>query len=220
MKDLIVTCGTLENEVKKVLKNTHYEYDIKYMEPELHNFPDRLRDALQDVINNNTSYRNILLVYGCCGNALIGLKSVESTLIIPKTDDCISLMLSNNENYHGMRKQTYFLTKSWIEGSKSLFNEFKHLKEKYGTKRALSVMRQMFKHYKYLMLIDNGTYDVEEYLPDANLLAEKLDLELIVEKGNLDNLEEIVTKKWGDNFIIVKKGNKVEVNDFYRNSKI
>lgn len=216
MKDLIVTCGTLKEEVNIVLKKLDYTYDIVTLEAELHNYPDRLRDTLQQTINDNTMYKNILLVYGCCGNALIGLKSVESNLIIPKTDDCISMMLSNNDNYTEIRKQTYFLTKAWIEGTKNLFKEMEHLEKRYGKERGSYVMHQMLKNYKYLMLIDNGAYDINEYLPEADKFSKELDLELIVEKGSLDVLEDLLSRKWENNFIVVKKGNTIKLSDFYK----
>jgi len=50
--------------------------------------------------------------------AVIGLKSEYSTLVIPKVDDCIGILLGSNDEYKTQQLQqpgTYYLTKGWLK---------------------------------------------------------------------------------------------------------
>jgi hypothetical protein len=58
--------------------------------------------------------------------AVVGLRAAMSTLIVPRTDDCIALLLGSQENYKKHLKQepgTYFLSKGWIESGINIVEE-------------------------------------------------------------------------------------------------
>ena len=95
MKDVVViACETLRYELKAAMNETGKSPDIIWIDSEYHNDPDRLRAILQQKIDSIKDTKIILLAYGCCGNALVGIKATTANLIIPKTDDCISMVLS------------------------------------------------------------------------------------------------------------------------------
>ena len=211
--DLLIACENIKAEVKKVLEEHDAAIDVIWMNSKLHNNPEQLRLALQNAIDSNIVYENILLAFGNCGNGLVGLMATSANLIIPSVSDCISLLLHENPEVRKQRKHSYFLTKSWIESSQGLYSEYFTNLKKYGDK-ASRIMKAMFKHYKYLMLVDTGTYDVDEYIEKTGFLAEQLELQSRVVKGDLTMIAKLIERDWDQNFAIVKQCDVVQMSDF------
>lgn len=214
MNNLLIACETIKDEITKAIDKVECTNDIVWMNASLHNEPNQLRSELQKVIDSHIGYDNILLGYGNCGNSIVGLKATHSSMVFPITSDCISMLLYNRKDIDHIRKDTYFLTKGWINGEKSLFVEYKYCLEKYGEKRAKRIFSAMLKHYKNLMLIDTNTYDIDYYSHIAQELAEKTDLCFLVEEGSLSMLERLLSKKWDDSFNIIKPGQEIIYGHF------
>jgi len=209
MRNVIIACQTLYDELNLAVNETHCEYPVVWVSSEYHSDPNRLRSKLQQEIDAQNGFDNILFAYGFCGNAVIGLKASTANLIFPKTDDCISMLLSKPEEKYERMKETYFLTKGWIENSKSLLNEYLNAVNRYGEKRTKRIFQIMLKHYNKLMLIDTGAYNVADYWDKAKKIAGIADLELFTGKGNLWLLKKLLTGPYDDDFIIIDKGQTV-----------
>jgi len=210
-KNIIIACQTLYDELNLAIKQTHSEYPVIWVDSEYHIDPSRLRTKLQQEIDSLDGFDNIILAYGCCGNAIIDLTASTANLIFPKTDDCISMVLSKPGQKFQRMKATYFLTKGWIESSKGLMMEYTNALKRYGEKMTKKIFKLMLKHYNKLMLIDTGAYNVPDYLDKAEKIAAITDLELIVEKGGLWLLKKLLTGPYDDDFSIIKKGQKVNI---------
>ncbi|MBK5243478.1 MAG: DUF1638 domain-containing protein [Eubacteriaceae bacterium] len=215
MKRLLIVCETIRNEVELALKNQAVEIETLWMPNTLHDSPERLRDALQIEINKaEEEYDELLFAYGNCGNGLLGLKSTKATMIIPKYGDCIDIVLSETANLERIRTTTYFLTEGWLKGEKTLDIEYERNLKKYGERRAKMIMNMMFKHYKNLMLIDTGAFDVKETLPRVNDIGKLIGLEVIVRQGSISPLKKLVSGQWDEKFCVIPPGRPTDYNDF------
>ena len=133
----------------------------------LHVNPGSLKAALQAAIDASAGEADtVVLGYGFCSMAVVGLQARNCTLVVPHVDDCISIFLGSSDAY---RKQTraepgtYYLTKGWIEVGDTPFSEFDRLAERYGAARADRLIRLSIKHYTRLALIDTGHGDMASY---------------------------------------------------------
>ena len=214
MNRVLIACRTLHDELKMAMRETGCGDPIIWMDSDYHLDPNRLRVKLQEIIDGLQNIDVALFVYGCCGNGLINLKATTADLIIPKTDDCISIIMSRPNEKFKRKKETYFLTKGWIEFSKGLMNEYHHTLECYGEQRTKRIFEMMLKHYLYLMLIDTKAYKIDHLMADATDLAKKVDLELVVSEGSLWYLKQLLTGPYDDHFCVVPKGQKVTLRDF------
>lgn len=214
MEKMIIACETLKDELQKAIKVTGCSCPTIWIDSKYHAYPDELRKKLQQEVDNAKDTHNLLLAFGCCGNALVGIEASTANLIIPKTDDCISMMLSRPGEKFKRIQETYFLTKGWIESSRSLMVEYKRAVGRYGIKKAERIFKIMLKSYKYLMLIDTEAYDVDDYINKAKEIAHITDLELIVQKGNIWFLNKLLTGPYDDHFSIIKKGQQVNISHF------
>ncbi len=212
--NIIIACKILQNELEMAVDLAGKEYPIIWIDADYHNDPEKLRTRLQSEIDRLKNVDNILFSYGCCGNGLVGLKATTANLIIPKTDDCISMLLSRPAERAERPKDTYFLTKGWLDSAENIINEYLYTVKKYGLKRAKRLYKIMLKHYNNLMLIDTGAYKLKEALPKAEDFAEKTDLKLIIKKGNLWLLQKLLTGPHDNNFCVIPKGSTVSLDDF------
>lgn len=221
MRYVVIACQTLADELNLAMQETGCQYPVIWVDSEYHLDPDKLRAKLQEEIDALENTDSILFAYGCCGNGLVGLKASTANLVIPRTDDCISMVLSKPGEKFERQKRTYFLTKGWMEGSKSILTEYNHALDRYGEKRAKRLFELMFKHYTHLMLIDTGAYDLDTYADKAGELAKKMNLELVPAKGGVWFLRKLLTGPYDQDFCMVEKGGTVEMSAFgYAGGKV
>jgi hypothetical protein len=210
-----VACETVMKEMLPLLPK---ECEYRTLESGLHLYPDKLRNVLQDFIDETTGETDIIiLAFGLCSNAVIGLMARESTLIIPLIDDCIGMFLGSRENYREQllhEPGTYFLSKGWIEAGITPIEEFKEMGVRLGKEQAEKVQRSMFKNYTRLAYIDMGHNNQEEYYDFARKTAQYLNLRYDEIKGTTELLERIIHGPYENGFVICPPGKTVRYEDF------
>lgn len=222
MKNLIIVCENLKDEVTLLCKKITENYNIKsmpqiiYMDSKYHNTPEKLNLKLQEIIDENKEYETITLLYGQCGNAVLGLKSDYSKLILPKVSDCISLYLGGDEKRKNLKKseRTYFFTKRYIENDNSLYNEIIKMKEKYGDKKAIKMYKMMMDNYEYIRIINTNAYDVEDIMGKIQSLCEELDLSYEIVDGDLSIMEKALLGVVDEGFVVKDRGEIINIKDF------
>ena len=179
MRTVGIACRTIEDEINSVGKVLSDICPLIWIESGLHNYPSRLRDRLQEEIDKLTDVDNIVLIFGYCGNSVEGLLSTNAQLVIPKVDDCISMLLGGNEVRLEVSRQrpSYYLTDGWLRYEYNIFQEYLHCQEKYGSVRTQRIFGAMLEHYTTLNFIDTGTYSVEQLMAQTAELATAANLQ-------------------------------------------
>ena len=215
MNTAIIACKTLEDEVNDAIQNTGNNYPVYWVESGLHNYPEKLKKELQQTINNLSSYTYLVMLFGLCGNALLGLSSKSSTLVIPQVDDCISLFLGGNEVRRKMENtaRAYYLTKGWLRYENNIWQEYQRSLSKYGLEKTKYIFRIMLKHYTHLVVIDTGAYDTNEFLKEATGIAEQLGLQLKVVPADLNLMVAALQNRWDQGFAIIKPNEKITMQN-------
>lgn len=216
MKSLIISCNTIRTEVDLMIEKTGCDYPVIYLESGLHNYPEKLSAVLQENLNRISNVDQVLLVMGYCGNAVVGLKPEGFKLVIPRADDCITMLLGSQNKRKEVQeeKYTYFLSKGWIDMfediEKTMVDERERMKKRYGKEKGEKIWKMAFKHYERLGVIDIGEFNLEEMMENAKEKAELMDLECEVIPGTTKLLEKILIGPWDENeFIIIKSGETV-----------
>lgn len=217
MRQLLIACETLRNEVELALSKTKVKIAIRWMANGLHDQPDRLNKALQEVINEvEDDYDRLLFAYGSCGNGLVGIKSSKAMMVIPRFEDCIAMLLSNQDKLDRIRTTTYFLTPGWMIGEKSLEVEYQAMLTKYGEEKTKKIYQIIFKSYQELMLIDTKAYQVAPWMDRVEQIARKLGLNVLVGRGTISVLEKLLRGDWDDDFCLIPPGRPTVYDDFYQ----
>lgn len=226
MSVAVICCRMLENELKNVYKEENITAPILWLDAGLHNTPEKLHTELQVLLDSlPNDITRVVLLYSLCGQAVLGLRTREFDLIMPRTDDCIALLLGGNDKKID-NTGTFFLTDRWIEDEKSVMNEYKYALEKYGPNRCEKIFKRQFAHYSVLGLLDTGCYDVNALAERTASISKTLELtqkiihtdcamlrKLIqLTKADTDTLPDFST----DDYIFIEKNSEITREMFNR----
>ena len=215
IKFAIIACKTLEDEVNKALENNNERFKLHWIESGLHNYPEKLKTALQDSIDSIIDSDYIILIFGLCGNALLGIESKTATLVVPRVDDCISLFLGGNKQRRQLENtaRAYYLTSGWLRYENNIWHEYERSIERYGFEKTEKIFQILLKHYTHLVVIDTGAYDTEAFMAETKLIAETLGLEHKVVPAELGMLASAFNKSWEEGFALIPPGKKITLQD-------
>lgn len=212
---MVLACATVIEEMLPFLPG-----DVPYevLDFGLHLHPTSLRESLQDKIEQLSPRADVLLLgYGLCSMAVVGLQATTATLVIPRTDDCIGIFLGSCAAYREQFNRepgTYYLTKGWIEVGDSPFEEHKRLVEKYGEAKADRMTRLVLKNYKRLGFINTGQKEIERYRTYAQKAAARFDLRFEELEGSSALVRKMIVGPWDEEFVVVPPGQRVYYEDF------
>jgi hypothetical protein len=212
----IVACATV---VEEMLPYLPAGMACEVLDFGLHLEPDGLKQTLQGAIDaTRPPVSAIVLGYGLCAMAVVGLRAAHSTLIIPRLDDCIGIFLGSKEAYRQQAHRapgTYYLTKGWIEVNDTPLEEYKRLAERYGAQRADRMMRLMLKNYTRIAYIDTGREGQEKYRAYARRVAAQFDLQYEEIPGSNELVRKMIFGPWDeDTFVVKRPGERVVYADF------
>lgn len=209
MRKTLIACRTIERELRTAMAACGFEGELVLIESGLHNAPARLHARLQQALDDCEDCDAALLALGACGNAVSGLRAGDFQLILPRAEDCISLLLGGQNAQRPI--DTYFLTQGWLEGERNIWCEYEHCIKRYGAACGREIFDQMFHNYRSITLLDTGCYDTESARVEARRIADVLGLELRLQRGTLRLLQELITGPWTpDRFILTPPGEKLQ----------
>jgi len=210
----IISCATVAEELKQLGVP---EERLTILEFGLHVYPEDLKKRLQEALDTIAGDCDILLGYGLCSYAVVGLESKSHRLVIPLIDDCIALFLGSRSEHKRMlalEPGTYFLTKGWVEAQESALTEYQRIVDKYGEERALRVARAMFGNYTRVALINTGNYKIDDYREFGMAMADFLELGFDELPGSNRMLLKMLDGDWDEEFLVVPPGTPVALDPF------
>ena len=203
MKTKIIACATVIEEMQPLLP---LSIACEVLDFGLHLIPDNLKKILQQTIDDNcVKYDTLILGYGLCSMAIVGLQTRNCTLVIPRVDDCIAIFLGSKKAYSEQAQKepgTYYLTKGWIEVSDTPFEEYKRMVEQFGEERADRIMGLILKHYTRLAYIDTGQSDQEQYRDYARKTANKFNLRFEEIPGSDTLIRKLLFGPWDEEILV------------------
>jgi hypothetical protein len=216
-RTLVMACATVIEEMLPLLPEgmQHQVFDFG-----LHVYPDKLRRTLQDAIDAVSGrYDTIILGYGMCSQAIVGIKANGCRLVIPRVDDCIAIFLGSRTAYTTQSRAepgTYYLTKGWIEVGDTPFSEYDRSVQRYGKERAERIYRLMLGNYKRLALINTGQYELEKYRDYAKRTAERFGLRYEELEGADTLVRKMLLGPWDDEFVVLESEETFTLQQFLR----
>jgi hypothetical protein len=185
----------------------------------LHVNPHKLRLALQEAVDAASSqYDTIILGYGLCSMAVIGLRASGCRLVIPKVHDCIAIFLGSSSAYESQAQGepgTYYLTKGWIEVGDTPFSDYQRAVERYGKEKADYIMQAMLGNYTRLALINTGQYDLQRYQEYARRMAEQFGLRYEEIQGSNSLVKKLLLGPWDEEFVVLQPGETFQLDHFF-----
>jgi Protein of unknown function (DUF1638) len=170
---VIVTCQVLASALERLLP-AGLATGVRLMEYGLHRVPVKLTGAVQEALDEIEQPSLVVLGYGLCGNGLKGIRAGAHTLLVPRTDDCIAILLGSYKTY--MRQfsavpGTYWLTKGWLEAGSHPLKEYDEYEAKYGPSEAMWLLDQQYQHYERIVLVAPNAEEMAAYRSQAQEVA-------------------------------------------------
>ena len=217
----VLACATVLEEILPLLPEGMGYQELDFG---LHLKPEDLKLALQDAIEEASRHADtILLGYGLCSMAVVGLKANGCTLVVPRVDDCIAIFLGSRDAYTAQASKepgTYYLTKGWIEVSDTLFDEYQKMVERYGKALAGRMMKLMLKNYTRLAYIDTGHQDQDKYQDYARMVAGQFQLRYEEIQGANTLVKKLLLGPWDGDFVVAKPGQTITYADFQSSTRV
>jgi hypothetical protein len=195
----VITCEFLRRAVEFIFENNAIDYEIIWIEPALHERPQILNKKLQEILDAITDCDKVLMPFGECGNATRGLKAGNFEMILPKLDDCLSLLLGSYERRLQISEEaaTYFMTLDWAS---SVVENHKEQIARFGEENTRMINDTLFANYKRIALIDAGIGNKETLKTYQKPLKEIMGLDSYFEQGTTDYLKLLFTGPWDDKY--------------------
>lgn len=211
MKRTLIACAMMEQEIKKVCEQLHSQIPVIWLERGFHNTPEKLKEKLQNLIDELQDQDEILLTYGLCGKGTEGLVSAHAVLVLPKFDDCINMLLCHGKReVRGLAQAgTIYLTEGWIQDEESILNKHAEYAEAYGEEMAEYLMETMYANYKTVAVIDTKCGSLTKTLQYAEKTARTLNLDAKIVDGSTEMLKRLLTGQWDENFIVQQPGKPI-----------
>lgn len=223
---VFIACQVVQDMLEGLLPKGLAERVI-YMDYGLHRTPSSMKPVLQDEIDNLQEPSLVVMGYGLCGNGIVGIEAGEHTLLIPRVDDCIAILLGSYQAYIREFEAvpgTYYLSKGWLESGSHPLKEFEEYVEKYGEKSAAWVMDQQYQNYKRLVMVAHSQDDMETYRSEALEVARYCEQwgmryeEIMGSNLYVRRLVEVAAalEEADDEFVVVSPGGRINLEQFMR----
>lgn len=215
-RTIVLACATVIEEMLPLMPAGMHH---KVLDFGLHVQPNKLREVLQEEINQiEKDYDTILLGYGLCSQAVIGVKSEHSSLVCPRVDDCIGIFLGGKAEYLEQQRcepGSYYLTKGWIEVGSTPFTEYDEMIKRIGPEKAARVQKMMLGNYKRLALINTGQNNMDHYREYSRKTAERFELKYEEISGSRAMVEKLISGNWNEEFIVTQPGQAITFQHFF-----
>ena len=159
----LISCNVFQREASWCIARSPHVIDVEYTELGEHARSAGLRQLIQSRINatehSGKKYDAILLLFGLCGNATVGLQARRTPLVIPRAHDCCTILLGSRAKFtehFGTAPSTPFSSAGYIErgnyflrtsdegeASVEMGDGYKVLVEKYGEEDAIYIWQEM-----------------------------------------------------------------------------
>lgn len=225
---VVIACQVLQSMLEQLLPEG-LASQVTFMDYGLHRVPGKMTWTLQDAIDSVEEPSLVVLGYGLCGNGLNGIRAGKHTLLVPRADDCIAMLLGSYQAY--MREfqsvpGTYYLSKGWLESGSHPLKEYHEYVEKYGPAEAEWLMDQLYQHYKRLVLVAHSQADLDRYRPQAEEVArycERWGMRYEEILGSDDYVRRLVEaaaalplNRVDGDFLLIPPGGEISQNQFIR----
>ncbi|MBI2497593.1 MAG: DUF1638 domain-containing protein [Opitutae bacterium] len=118
----LISCNVFQREASWCIARSPHVIDPEYTELGEHARSAGLRQLIQRKIDAaeaaGKTYDAILLLFGLCGNATVGLQARQTRLVIPRAHDCCTILLGSRAKYaehFGAAPSTPFSSVGYLE---------------------------------------------------------------------------------------------------------
>ena len=155
---VILTCSSLERYVKRAQEKMHTNYPIIVIDRIYHVEPATMKTVIwQELEKRKRKPDTILAAMGFCGGVWDQVRAQVRT-VIPRVDDCVSLLLATDDRYIPNRKESGHLYLYEDEPEKfsvlSLLKDYRKASKEFQGLDEETLFHMWFDQYYFLDIIN------------------------------------------------------------------
>lgn len=214
---VILACTSLLRHVEAAQKKMHTRFPVVELDRRLHMEPKQMRRRILEALDDlPASCETVLAAMGYCGGSLNHIP-LSRRVVVPKVDDCITLLLHTDDTPHGnLKKAGHIYFRDCDTGQYSIEGMKEEICRKYGMEFGTSLFGSWFQNYTHADIIDTGAYDCysEEYVAGAQKNADLIRCSLGYVEGSNRILEKLVSGRWDGQFVVLGPGQELTEENF------
>ncbi len=238
---VILSCSSLSEYVNAAQKTMGTHWPVVVVDRSHHVEPAEMKQVIKETIDGilggsipvdadspaktasgkpDPADLTVLVAMGFCGGSWDNV-SFPCRVVIPRTDDCISILLTTDDRYVPNRKEAGHLY--LYESDPKDFSALHLLRdggasdETYRGMSSEDLFRYWFGNYRSMDMIDTGLnpcYEVS-YVEAAQKEADKINADLGYAQGSNRMMEKLVSGRWDDQFLVAEPGHVIRHSDFF-----
>lgn len=218
MGTIILSCESLKVYVDAAQQAAGTHYPTCWLQRKYHDDPAQMRMHILETLETlPPDADTVLVAMGFCGGSWDQV-TADRRIILPRVDDCITLLLHTDDKYHPNLKHPGHMY--MLDGDPKKFSPekmFDNLCQKYERWKAETVFDMWFENYHFLDVIDTGMFDCysEDFAAQAQRSADLIHCALDYVPGSNLMLEKLMRGEWDEQFIIAEPGHKIVHKDFF-----
>lgn len=218
MNAVVLSCESLEAYVSAAQYAAGTAYPVIWLKREYHDDPAKMRThILERLAALPPETDTVLVAMGFCGGSWDQV-TADRRIVLPRVDDCISLLLHTGDDYHPNLKQMGHMY--MLDGDPEKFSPermFDSLCAKHERWKAEIVFDMWFENYHFLDVIDTGLFDCysEAFVAQAQRSADLIGSALDYVSGSNRILEKLLHGRWDEQFLIAEPGHTIVHRDFF-----
>lgn len=235
MRFKLIGCKLIQREIASIIAKTDNIVDVTLIRQDYHQTPELLRDVLQreidEIDSNESRYTNdltlndidaILIAYGLCSNATVGIHSRKYKIVIPKAHDCSTLLMGSKEAYSDFFAESggsYVYSRGWMElGINEDELRLERLRAEYMKKfededtveYLLDMEREMLKNYDTATFLNWPGFTPPEYEDRVKEIAKYHNWKYKRVDGNDSLISDLIEGRWSpERFVVLEPGQEI-----------
>lgn len=212
MKDAaVIACTSLREYVEAAQAKLGTNYPVFYLDRKYHRDPVEMREHVLELIARlPAGVRTALVVMGFCGGSWEGV-SAPCRIVMPRVDDCVSLLLQTGDSPKSDLKQPRSL---YVRAKDPADESFRAIFESMTRDADPETKRRYHDDWKRLydrvFIIDTGLNDCRrpEYFETVKRDADWLEAETEYVPGGTRLIEKLLSGEWDGQFLVLEPGQK------------
>jgi len=214
---VILACSSMLLHVAAAQEKMKTNFEVMELDRDLHTEPEKMRLHIMEALNRLPGrMETVLVAMGFCGGSWDKVPTARR-IVIPKVDDCITLLLHTDDTLHSNLKQIGHMYFRDCDGGKYSIEAMKDkICREYGMEIGTSIFGSWFASYTNTDIIDTGVYDcyAEAYVEEAQKNADLIRCDLDYVAGSNRILEKLVSGRWDAQFLVIEAGQTVVERGF------